>query len=177
MLFCKAPCLAADFRDAEWGMSKDQVKSLEKTEPIYHINDTLTFKGKILNSQVHIIYKFVDNQLRTGMYTFVASKVNNNVYLRDYDRVNESLDLKYGKPETRKEIWGNELYKEKTGFYGLAVSMGHLRLESSWSEERTIVLHKLSGVNNIIDHSISYFDKNYFDKNTFSVEKYEMKGL
>lgn len=170
-------CLAADFRDTEWGMSSEQVQSLEKTEPIYPKKDTLTFKGKVAGKRVDIIYEFKNDKLKAGIYIFTEKNINNNVYIQDYDKTNEFLDLKYGNPESRKVSWNNELYKEKRGYYGLAVSLGHLALESTWNKEKTTIVHKLSGTNNTIEHSLSYFDKFASDIKNEKFENEEMKGL
>jgi len=174
---CESLCIASDFRDAEWGMTKEQIEKLEKTESIYSKTDTLTFKGKIANNRVNIIYEFSGNKLITGVYQFVDNHPNANVYIQDYEKINESLDLKYGKPENRKEIWNNDIYKDKKGFWGVALSTGQLRLESSWSEDRTLITHKLSGSNYIIDHSIYYYDKLSIKKQTEKNDNEEMKGL
>jgi hypothetical protein len=174
---CGSFCMASDFRDAEWGMSKGQVEKLEKTEPIYSKHDSLTFKGKVANSRVNIIFEFSENKLITGGYQFIDSRPNANVFIQDYEKMNEFLDVKYGKSTYRKEIWRNDLYKDKRGFWGLAVSTGQLMLESSWSEERTIIIHKLSGNNYIIDHSIYYYDKLSIKKPTEKNDNEEMKWL
>lgn len=174
---CTSLCLAADFRDAEWGMSSEQVQSLEKTEPVYPKKDTLTFRGKVAGKRVDIIYEFKNDKLRAGVYLFNEKNSNNNVYLQDYEKINEFLSLRYGNPESRKVSWSNELYKEKKGYHGLAVSLGHLVLESTWNKEKNMIVHKLSESNRTIEHSISYFDKSSLDIQTEKFENEEMKGL
>jgi hypothetical protein len=175
--FFTLPCFASDFRDAEWGMSKEQVKLLEKTFPLYANNESITFRGKVANKPVDIIYKFIDNKLTSGTYKFTTSNVNNNVYINDYDRISDSIEQKYGKTEKINVIWINELYKDKKGYHGNAISMGHLILESYWSEKNTLILHKLSGNNNTIDHIIYYFDKNLADQYIEKNERNETNGL
>ena len=173
----KSVCTGTGFRDAEWGFSKEQVIVLEKTRPLYSHIDTLTFRGKIDNIQVHIIYEFFENKLKTGKYAFIANYANNNVYLKDYERINDFLDFKYGIPEKRKELWINELYKEKKGYHGNAISIGHLILESTWIVDKTIIVHKLSGNNNIIDHNITYYHKKWFDNESKKEKINGIKGL
>lgn len=170
-------CIASDFRDAEWGMPRERVEKLEKTEPIYSKTDVLTFKGKIANNRVNILYEFSENKLITGTYQFIDNHPNGNVYIQDYEKMNEFLDTKYGKPTYRKEIWNNDIYKDKKGFWGAAVSTGQLMLESSWREDRTIITHKLSGKNYIIDHSIYYYDKLSTKKQAEKNDNEEIKGL
>ena len=41
IIMCFSCCLASEFREAEWGMSREQVKQLEKTEPVFPGDDTL----------------------------------------------------------------------------------------------------------------------------------------
>lgn len=177
IIFYKSLCIAADFRDTQWGMSKEQVLSIEKTRPLYYNNESLTFRGKLANIQVHIIYKFSDDKLNSGVYQFVQNYSNNNVYLKDYKNINDLLDLKYGDPDTRKEVWNNVLYKEKLGYYGNAISLGHLALESKWENDTTIIVHNLSGNNNLISHSINYFDKKIQVFDGEAMKKAEVEGL
>lgn len=177
IVFCTSLCLASDFRDAQWGMSKEQVFLLEKTRPIYSNNESLTYRGKLANIQVHIIYNFSDDKLSNGFYKFVSNYSNNNVYLKDYKDINNLLDLKYGNPDIRKELWINELYKEKLGYHGNAISLGHLMLESKWTNDTTIIVHNLSGKNNLISHSINYFNKKVKVYNDEEMNKVEVKGL
>ena len=169
--------IASEFRESEWGMSKEQVMQFEKTDAIFAGDDTLTFKGKIANSSVHIIYEFKSNKLTSGTYRFIENRVNSNVYIQDYLRINQFLDIKYGKPESREEIWYNDLYKDKKGYHGLALLTGHLKRTSSWEKEITIIVHVLSGDNYKIDHSIVYYDKSHKDKAIEKMESEEMKGL
>jgi len=177
IIMCFSCCLASEFREAEWGMSREQVKQLEKTEPVFPGDDTLTFKGKVASSVVHVIYEFENDKLKSGTYRFVENRVNVNVYIQDYLRINEFLDSKYGKPESREEIWSNDMYKDKKGFYGLALSTGQLKFVSSWNEEKTVIVHVLYGYNYLINHSIVYHDKLYKEKTVEKREREEMKGL
>lgn len=174
---CDSLCLAADFRDAEWGMSQDQVKLLEITEPVYPKKDTLTFKGKVAGEKVDIIYEFNSDRLESGKYYFNEKNINNNVYLRDYEKINKFLDLKYGQPESNKTLWSNDIYKEKKGLHGYALSIGHLSFESTWKNNKTIIIHRLSGLNNIIEHSISYYDILSTKNIPVKIEVQEIKGL
>lgn len=177
MFQCESACLAADFRDAEWGMSQNQVKSLEITESIYPQKDILTFKGKLAGEKVDIIYEFNNDKLESGKYLFNKKNINNNVYLSDYDKIEKFIDIKYGQPQSKKTHWRNDLYKEKKGLHGYALSIGHLSFESIWKSNKTIIAHRLSGINNIIEHSITYHDI-YSQKDTPEAEEViEIKGL
>jgi hypothetical protein len=69
------------------------------------------------------------------------------------------------------------LYKEKRGYHGNAVSLGHLIFETKWIADNTIIIHKLSGNNNIVDHSIEYHDKKWFDNENEKEKKNGIKGL
>lgn len=177
MIFSTSLCVASDFRDAQWGMSKEQVLSLEKNRPLYSSNESLTYRGKLANIQVHIIYEFLQGKLKSGVYQFIQNYSNNNVYLKDYKNISDLLDLKYGNPDNRKEVWNNELYKDKPLYHGNAISMGHLFLESKWTTDTTIIVHNLSGNNNLISHSVNYFDKTVKIHDDEKVYKLELNVL
>ena len=75
------------------------------------------------------------------------------------------------------ETVSDELYKEKKGYYSYAVSIGHLEFESIWNKEKTTIIHKLYGMNNIIEHSILYRDKSLTKEMPENTEIEEIKGL
>jgi hypothetical protein len=69
------------------------------------------------------------------------------------------------------------MYRDKKGFHGLALSAGHLSFESIWQEDKTTIIHKLTGINNTIDHSIYYYDKFSIDIKSRKPESQDIKGL
>jgi len=158
-------------------MSIEKVRSLENAEPVNYQNDILIYKGKIANKKVDIFYNFINDRLVSGKYIFSLQNVNLNKYINDYETINDFILIKYGNPEISKVTWNDNLYKEKKGFYGLAVSIGHLVLYSLWKDSKTVIAHNLSGENNIINHSVTYSDIIFFDWENDSLKKDEIEGL
>jgi len=158
-------------------MSKDMIKSLEKTDPIFSNDESLIFKGKVANLPVQIIFVFENNKLTSGSYKFLNNRVNTNVYIEDYLKITDFLDIRYGKTAYKKEIWYNDLYKEKKGYHGLAISIGQLKLISKWHDKNTTIIHILSGKNYSISHSIDYYQNFLTEDIGETVEIEELKGL
>ena len=70
------PAVSADFRNSEWGMSKEQVKSTEKLELVNEDTDTISYIETVVEYPALLVYKFNDNRLIWGLYSF--NQVNNN---------------------------------------------------------------------------------------------------
>ena len=89
---------------------------------------------------------------------------NDNLYIDDYNNLKEALTLKYGKPKTDETRWLNDLFKDDTSDYGLAISIGHLVYRVFWETERTNIVMLLGGDNYVIAHAVVYTDKNYVEE-------------
>ena len=141
------------FRDASWGMSKDQVRKVEKLEINKGNDEMLYYDGEILNLECLVVYHFVRDKLVRGSYLITQEHTNKNDYISDYNVLKDSLKKKYGEPKKDKEIWKNALWKDNPEQWGFAVSYGHLKYYTKWKTEDTDIMLFLSGENfNIAVH-------------------------
>jgi len=62
-----------DFRQATWGMSREEVLALEKIQPEYTETDLLVFKGECYREPCKIYYLFDQGKLRKGIYFFTKT--------------------------------------------------------------------------------------------------------
>ncbi|HEV8515976.1 MAG TPA: hypothetical protein VGQ59_22000 [Cyclobacteriaceae bacterium] len=149
-----------DFRRANWGMTKDQVKASETFQAVESkYPDILIYSGDISSLEAGVYYIFVDNKLVRTKYSFFAKHTNKNDYIFDYESINKSLIEKYGKPKKESEYWLNNLYKNDYDQRGFAVSLGHLAFYSNWDTAETIITSALTGENYKISHVIEYSSK------------------
>ncbi len=135
---------AEDFRKAEWGMTKEQVKAVEETEPSSRAvgiaeawKGWLLFRTSLRGLETSIWYEFENGELVSGSYSFtsVAPEKCNDFF----DELVETVSKKYGKPKL-KDIWKPDRKRSRaTANLSAAVISGDLRRVAEWSTERTAI--------------------------------------
>jgi hypothetical protein len=102
-----------NFREASWGMSKEEVIKIEGEEPIDKVDDpagldVIGYEGKAGNLECFFIYAFAEDKLVQGKYMFKPEHSNKNLFIVDFENVKSSLTEKYGKPINDLTVWNNE---------------------------------------------------------------------
>jgi len=166
-----------DFRKTKWGMSKAEVKKNEKAKFVDEGADGFAYKGKLLNFNVLIIYRFLDNKLSEGIYSFEEKHMNDSDYIADFNTIKELLIKKYGAPYFDTYHWKNNMYREDIQRHGTAISMGHLILLSKWETDRTNIDMILKGTNLNISHGLLYKYKNTDALKSKDAEKKDLNNL
>lgn len=165
VLFCCSISTAQeyDFRQVNWGMSKEEVRAVEKQEPadedIGGVQETFAYKTKISSFDSYLGYIFVNNKLSGAGYYIQQEHVNQNDYIDDYNKLKDLLIQKYGKPVNDEVLWKNPLYKDRNKDWGLAISMGHLVYNVFWETPSTEISLFLEGDNFEINFYIRYVSK------------------
>lgn len=154
------PQFEHDFRNANWGMSKFEIKEIENSTLKEDSDYGLIYSGSVGIHEASIFYRFTNGKLSTGAYFFDAKHTNKNKCIDDYDSINRILKNKYGTPISEETTWLNDLYKDDYSEWGFAVSLGHLKYVTVWELGETDIIHSLDGDNYSINHSIVYFDAN-----------------
>lgn len=85
-----------NFRDTKWGMSKEEVKIVEKSELFYEDKDLLTYKTEISNIPVMIQYMFIDKKLYQTIYHTYKIYTSGYRYIIIYEQFVDILKKKYG---------------------------------------------------------------------------------
>ena len=149
-----------DFRNTNWGMSKEQVKVTEDKKPDFEDDATLGYDVKIGGDDFACMYSFLQDKLYNSGYAFTGKHTNKNLYINDYEKLKETLTKKYGKPiRDIPGLWKNDLYKSDKQSWGMAVSVGHLVYGTSWETPTTKISLMLSGDNFKISLVLSYTSK------------------
>lgn len=100
-----------DFRKANWGMSKEQVKATEDKKPDFEDNTMLSYEVTISEKDFECAYLFLEDKLYGSGYLFFGEHTNKNLYIDDYEELKEILTKEYGKPKIDKVTWKNGLFK------------------------------------------------------------------
>lgn len=161
-----------DFRKITWGMSKEQIKTIENKNIVYEgdnsLGHSLCYEVDISNKNYYCIYYFLEDKLYTAGYMSTEEYTNKNDYIRDYKEIKEILTKKYGEPDKKKLLsshnreevyWENDLYKDDETEWGFAISIGDLSYGSIWETSTTDIELILDGNNYEINLRIRYISK------------------
>jgi len=148
-----------DFRKTNWGMSKEQVKTMEDKKPDFEADTWLGYFVTISGKDFRCFYSFLEDKLYKSGYSFTGKHTNKNHYITDYKNLKESLTKKYGKPKTDIVLWENDLFKNNKEKWGTAISIGHLLYRATWETPTTTIALALSGDNYEIGLNIYYESK------------------
>lgn len=149
---------AADFRDASWGMTLNEIKTLHPGEiPADQRSGTIAFDGKLAGLDVLIFYRFDERgRLFKAGYETSIEHADQNLFIEEYQTLNRLLRRKYPQSGEPVQNWQNRLFESKPAQWGRAISLGHLSYLWSYSAARTKILHSLSGDRRKITHLLSY---------------------
>ena len=110
-----------DFRETIWGMSKEQVKEIEKNillvgediaqDSIIGCDGSLHYKGEVNGLECDVYYYFMKDSLISATYKNADSIIRfKNKYINNYKNLKVYLIKKYGKPYDN----GIEMIKDET---------------------------------------------------------------
>jgi hypothetical protein len=145
-----------DFRQFSWGESMDYVKQHHQGKLEEQSKNSLIYEGNIDGIRCSIVYGFSDNKLYMAAYSSKETHFNKNDYINDYDKLNARLTEKYGKPDSEKIIWKNDLFKGDEQDRGIAIATGGLVYAAMWTIEGATIVSGLAGDNLKIKHAIIY---------------------
>lgn len=148
-----------DIRNANWGMSKEEVK-LSETEGILftEADDMLAYDGVIVSGLKSALgYLFnLNNELFGVNYVITEPHSNKTAFIADYNTLKEKLTTKYGPPDEDEEIWKDDLWMDKPEDWGLAIVTGDLMYYCTWHTSNLTIFLELSGDNYKVDFKLMY---------------------
>ena len=123
ILLCSGISYASDFRNADWGMSKAQIKSIE-TKPLKEEKDfKLTYADTLDGEDVNVAYVFKNGKFYSGYYVFEKIADSTSEYKRYASRLQILKDL-YGKPMFSDCHIGTRLVEDREALENRAELIG-----------------------------------------------------
>lgn len=159
-----------DFRNVNWGMSQEKVKENETAELILPSEEMLVYKNSINNKDYMLIYNFKDDTLYSAAYLFGKSFYDDNLYIDEYDYLQELLIGKYGEPLEDETYWFDDTYKYEYNDHGLAISIGDMAKRTLWETDTTKIGLALTGKEYEVNLGIKYDSINYSNLNEETLE-------
>lgn len=155
--------MSGDFRNAAWGMTKDEVEAVETAELIVDKDDLVIYRDQVGRyADVDTGYSFVGNKLTKGTYMFSENHDEKSSPIEDFYQIKEELGAIYGKPTMEGSDWLNERkYNVPEDQLVAMVAKGDLVYFSRWSTDTTEVDFGLYGKNGEINMILSYASKEF----------------
>lgn len=147
------------FRNARWGMSREEILKLEGWPGHEEKSGGLTtfiYPQKIMGMDCLIGYVFAENRLVKARYSFLTGHTDKNLYFEDYRIIKDELTHKYGKPMTERSLWRNGQDKKDRSRWGQALGLGHLEYVSRWKNSETEIFLRLFGRDNTVRLVLEY---------------------
>lgn len=164
-----------DFRNVNWGMTKEEVKTNESAT-LYHTTEDLIIYEVDLNSyDFGLGYIFYDNKLIRAKYMLNETILDSKKYISIKDEFLILLNDIYGKPDKEDVIWFDDTYKGDYTDYGTAVSVGDLSYFYTWNEDKATITLGLYGDNYEVSFMIEYASVEYKDLEAKFQEKEDNK--
>jgi hypothetical protein len=134
-----------DFRAADWGMSKAEVKAAEPRAPEFENDNSLTFKGNYKGRLTYITYQFKDDKLYRAGVLHAQKLDSDSEYLETYENLKSEITKAYGAPVVDGEKQLNPdavIEKDKEAE---AVCRGDLMYGAQWNVPDSMVALMVRG--------------------------------
>jgi hypothetical protein len=87
---------ALGFRRFQWGITREQVKARESTEPSQEDATGLSYKTRVADMEAELHYHFAEDKLYGAGYVFVERRADTTEYLRDFEKIKKIYTERYG---------------------------------------------------------------------------------
>lgn len=160
----------ADFRNVNWGMSKEEVASNEDARllKVKQSDNTLNYTLQGFGySTVSLRYDFSEDKLISSSYGFITPAKGTSRSVFDlYKNLKMSLIEKYGSPFNDEEIWSNETYKQWPANMDAHIERGHVTYKTIWELEKTVIIldcRQLKSLGMLLPNTnLKYYEKSYY---------------
>ena len=157
---------AYDFKQATWGMSRDEIVAFEgepDSESVLSSDGseiTLIYNRTLCNHEATLIYYFCKNGLSMAVYVLDNNHSNGSLYIDDYHDVCDALEEKYGRPYYDDVGWYNSTKKRLySDDMGSALLFGYLSYLTKYSTDRSDIVASMSADNYEVATMVAFISK------------------
>lgn len=163
------------YRDTKWGMTAQQVRQVYPDAK--EVGGTLMLAGEVGGKEAATGFRFAADRLAQVVVVFTKEYVNKNSYTDDYRELKALLSEKYGSPKDDSADWSDRLYADDPSKVGMAVSVGHLRLQVVWETQLTRITLMCRGENFKVTLGLRYDSKEFEGQALDEDKKKKLKEL
>jgi hypothetical protein len=134
-----------DFRRADWGMTKAQVKASEPKKPAYETADSVTYDAAVWKMFAYVTYQFKAGKLYRAGFIFAERRDTDQQYVDDYETIKKEISQANGKPSFDSVKQLNPNVDVSAHNTGAAVCRGDLVYGAQWNIPRSVIRLFLQG--------------------------------
>lgn len=151
-----------DFRAADWGMSRAEVRRSEGPAPDLNDGPLLAFPVTVAGQPCRVVYLFQADRLCMGFYQWSNTHDDLDLYFQDADALRDGLAARWQDPQIEKWNWEDPMFAEDPALRSEALGLGLVRYELGWMTDRSIVALRMNGGNLQGDILVMYADRRCF---------------
>ena len=138
---------SGDFRNAKWGMTKDEVKSSEKLSLSDELPEAITYVSEMGGKPAIIGYVFnEEGQLMRAGYLVDDEQISPRDYVAAFEEAKKDMGVRLGMPSTDRMLWTSGVQDvTDPEQFGEATCDGKIRYIAGWANERTAINLTLDG--------------------------------
>lgn len=156
-----------DIREVKWGDTIEDVMKIEGMPNESDENDMYVFKDKLDGIRCNVTYSFADNKLVSATYVFTEKHNNKYNYIKDYDKLQNLLTLKYGSPfkydRSERDKDFDPMLINKGIYVEKEVEKGSTKYDATWHEDKTNIRLSIFGKGGEINTIIHYESNKYLN--------------
>jgi len=145
-----------DFRKTKWGMTRDQVKAAEGSQPTGEKTEVVTYRDELEGIPVIVGYIFDGEKLVKAGYLMRGKYEDPNKYIDDYNKIKESMISVYGAPAQDELQWKEGEESQDPAQFGKAVCDGKLTYFTIWTDGVTMIRERLIGEDGKCSHGLMF---------------------
>ena len=127
-----------DFRKANWGMTKSEVKATEALKVVEEDSEYILYETTLAHNDVYVIYVFTNGKLTRSKYVLNEVHLNAQDFIADFENFERLLTQKYGEPYEHEKKWLDEdTYGRGKENWGRRIKNGDLLIYSSFKTAET----------------------------------------
>ena len=151
-----------DFRAANWGMARQEVRRSEPAAPSVNDGPMLAFPAKGNGQPCQVIYLFQAGRLCMGFYLWSNIHEDLSTYFDDAEVLHDLLVERWDAPQIEKWDWEDPMFQDDPAMRAEALGLGLVRYELGWMTGSSIVAMRMSGGNLEGDILLMYADRTCF---------------
>lgn len=158
----------ADFRNAKWGDSIENVLEYEYDTTLIRDGNELVGDCVVADENVKVYYVLENNKLIKGGYYFDLDTRNGQIYISTYDKLKSMLIDIYGDPIEDKVVY--RYGESSSDFFDdvLSLEAGYTTYAAQWETNTTEILLGMYSKNYEIFLVLIYEDINYEEPKDYS---------
>ncbi len=140
-----------------WGMSREEARALEGTQAIEDSEHWLRYSIEQEGGEPYLLAYYFEEDALKRFYLIQQNDFENlNDHIDIFEVISAKITEALGEADDFKVDWVRDAYRGRPEHYGLAVSLGDLRVTEMWVKEDVSITHGLVGEDHEITHYLEY---------------------